>query len=134
MKSSPKKSRPSTSSPSKSPTKISVNREVEALNDEIQELQFKLGNRDIEIERMETTLVALNQKLEALQDVRVEVEHHTKLFQNSEAERGDQQTLMVKLAHKVRIESETHEEMHDKSRNEIEKLLQDIQDGKDYLH
>ena len=117
MKSSPKKSRPSTSSPSKSsPQKIISGAEVEALQEEIQKLQFTLGNRDIEIERMETTLVALNHKLEALQDVRTEANQYRKQVTTTENERGNQQTVLIELSKKVKIEAETHESKHDQSR------------------
>ena len=40
---------------------------------EIQNLQFNLGEKDIEIERMKTTLIALNEKLNVAKDVNSDV-------------------------------------------------------------
>lgn len=42
---------------------------VTNLQAEVQKLQFVVGERDIEIERMKTTFVALNGKLSSLEDV-----------------------------------------------------------------
>ena len=50
--------------------------EVEQLVEEIKNLQFTVGDRDVEIERMKTTLIALNHKLASLQDIQKEVEDH----------------------------------------------------------
>jgi hypothetical protein len=89
MKTSPMKARPTTAtvkavsaSPNKSmrasvssPTKTGSN-DIEALQNENQNLQFALGDRDIEIERMKTTLFALNEKINVLSDIRNDVESH----------------------------------------------------------
>ena len=58
-------------------------------------MQFTVGERDIEIERMKTTLIALNHKLAALQDIQREVEDHKEFLKMSEDERGGLQTHIV---------------------------------------
>ena len=52
-----------------SPTKA-YTADIEALQMENQNLQFALGDRDIEIERMKTTLFALNEKINVYSDIR----------------------------------------------------------------
>ena len=42
---------------------------IGGLQTEVQKLQFTVGDRDVEIERMKTTLIALNGKLSRLEDV-----------------------------------------------------------------
>lgn len=133
MKSSPKKSRPSTSSPQKSPAKAVATVELDQLHDEVKQLQFTVGDRDVEIERMKTTLVALNHKLAALSDIQKEVEDHKSFLKTSEGERGNQQTYLVELSQKIRIESDAHETKHDQSLKEMESLRRDIQDLKQQL-
>ena len=58
---SPKKSKQQAGSPQKvSTSRPSAAAEIDNLHEELKNLQFKLGDRDTEIERMEETLFALN--------------------------------------------------------------------------
>ena len=63
-------------SPTKRTTTIRAIREeiqedsISTLQNENQSLQFALGERDVEIERMKTTLEALNGKLVLISDMR----------------------------------------------------------------
>lgn len=78
QRTSPNKQRVSTTakpSPSKSmrasmssPTKAAF-ADMDALQSENQNLQFALGDRDIEIERMKTTLFSLNEKINVNSDL-----------------------------------------------------------------
>jgi len=45
---------------------------MSSLENENQNLQFSLGERDVEIERMKTTLIALNEKLAVTEDIRLD--------------------------------------------------------------
>lgn len=99
MKSSPKKSRAGAGSPQKQSTaRGGPQAEVEVLHEEVKNLQFQLGDRDTEIERMKTTLIALNHKLAALSDVQKEIDEHKTYFKNSEDQRGGLQTHIVELS------------------------------------
>ena len=82
QRTSPNKSRVSTAkhSPNKSmrmstssPTKAAF-ADIDALQTENQNLQFALGDRDIEIERMKTTLYALNERVNVQNDIRDDIE------------------------------------------------------------
>ncbi len=42
------------------------------MSSENQGLQFQLGERDVEIERMKITLIALNEKLSVTNDIRLD--------------------------------------------------------------
>ena len=61
--SSPKKSSPGRRN-QHSPSKSNIQDDyLNGLQGENQNLQFQIGERDVEIERMKTTLMALNEKL-----------------------------------------------------------------------
>lgn len=55
--------KPSSPSPSRASYLVD---DFNSLQAEIQKLQFTVGERDVEIERMKTTLIALNGKLSRL--------------------------------------------------------------------
>jgi len=57
------------------------------LTSENQNLQFSLGERDVEIERMRITLIALNEKLAVTTDIRLDSEQQKEYLATSEAER-----------------------------------------------
>ena len=62
--------------------------DIENLQQENQQLQFALGDRDIEIERMKTTLFALNEKINSLSDIRHDCDSHKTYIQQSEDKRN----------------------------------------------
>ena len=47
---------------------------MNTLQSENQSLEFQLGERDIEMERMKTTLIALNEKLALTNDIKLNCE------------------------------------------------------------
>jgi len=47
-----------------------------------------LGERDVEIERMKITLIALNEKLAVTNDIRLDADQHKEYLATSEAERN----------------------------------------------
>lgn len=47
-------------------------------------MQFQLGERDIEIDRMKTTLFALNEKLAMVTDIKNDLEETKSYLQGSE--------------------------------------------------
>jgi chromosome segregation ATPase len=134
MKASPKKSRPATASPQKSPTKAAAAAENDQLHEEIKQLQFTVGDRDVEIERMKTTLIALNHKLASLTDVQKEIDDHKSFLKESEGERGALQTHIVQTSQKITIDTSAHNTKHDKSLAEIESLRRDIQELKQQMY
>ena len=50
-------------------------------------LQMAMGEKDVEMERMQTTLQALNGKLTLLTDIRNDVDSHKEYLENSEEKR-----------------------------------------------
>ena len=76
----------STSIRTASPLKESVymNETFSNFQVENQQLQMNLGEKDIEIERMQTTLTALNGKLTELSDIRIDIDAHKEYLQKSE--------------------------------------------------
>ena len=71
-----------------SPSKSMMGAYDHDVQHELQALQFQLGERDVEIERMKTTLTALNEKLAVVNDVKQDIEDHKAYFKQSEEERG----------------------------------------------
>jgi len=57
------------------------------MHQENQSLQFQVGERDVEIERMKTTLMALNEKLQVLTNIKEDVEETRQYFATSENKR-----------------------------------------------
>ena len=84
--SSPKKTRPS------SPQKQQKEEMYTQVSSENQQLQFQLGDRDVEIERMKITLIALNEKLAVTNDIKLELSQTKEYFEDSENKRGDLQS------------------------------------------
>ena len=68
---------------------------------EIQTLQFAMGDKDIEIERMQTTLMALNEKLNVRQDVFEDITVERNHFKMSEEERGKLQVHMENTSRQI---------------------------------
>ena len=60
---------------------------VNALNSDNQRMQFDLAERDVEIERMKTTLIALNEKLQVFNDLQKDVAENQQFVRDSEAAR-----------------------------------------------
>jgi hypothetical protein len=123
--SSPKKSRSSVtkvdrSSPSKNGN-VGSFEEINPLQ-EIQSLQFQLGERDVEIERMKTTLMALNEKLAVVNDVKMDIEDHKKYFATSEQERAKLQDILVETSESVKQEAIKNKDKQEELIAEIERL------------
>ena len=74
---------------------------MDDLHDENQTLQFTLGERDIEIERMKTTLIALNEKLVVTNDIKAQLDEFQDSFGKSEGKRGELQIHMVKTSETI---------------------------------
>lgn len=124
MKASPKKSRPATqTSRAGSPGRANGFEEsMKDLQAENQQLQFDVGERDVEIERMKITLVALNEKLAMVNDISKDGEDHKAYLADSEDKRNNLQAHLQELAQKILQDTEAHELKHDKSLKEIESL------------
>ena len=123
MPSSPKK-RQSTTSPTKAPKNEDV---ISGLQAEIQHLQFQLGERDIEIERMKTTLIALNEKVAVTSDIKNDCDEHKGYLDTSENERKKLQNHIVDASVKIKEEQEKNSETHNQHIKEIEDLRDQLQ-------
>lgn len=100
---SPKKStRNSLASPKKSISHNYQDDIINQLQDENQQLQFQLGERDIEIDRMKTTLFALNEKLAMVTDIRNDLDETKSYLQGSESTRQELQGHIQDTSEKVK--------------------------------
>ena len=101
---SPKKSsmRISTASPGKKwRNTVVVTQQLVQSQDESQELQFAIGERDVEIERMKITLVALNEKLAVTNDIRLDCDQHKQYLSQSEQQRANLQAQIMDTAEEI---------------------------------
>ena len=62
---------------------------IQVLSKENQQLQFALGERDVEIDRMKTTLISLNEKLAVLTDIKNDADDFKSNFGASENKRNE---------------------------------------------
>ena len=117
MSSSPKKNRSLASRRSSrpgSPAKLNgLEESMKDLQAENQHLQFEIGDRDVEIERMKITLVALNEKLAMVNDIRQDGDDTKAYLANSEDKRNNLQVHVQQLAEKILQDTEQHEQKHD---------------------
>ena len=74
---------------------------IDDMQEENQTLQFSLGERDVEIERLKTTLVALNEKLVVTNDIKDQLDEFTESYNKSEVKRGELQVHMVKTSETI---------------------------------
>ena len=129
---SPRKTRPS------SPTKMaggSINPSQEILNQmntENQGLQFQLGERDVEIERMKITLIALNEKLAVTNGIRLDCTQYKEYHLTSETERKTLQVKIDECCENIKSSQDLNDEQHEKLKKEIERLMSLLGDQKVY--
>ena len=132
MKASPKRSRNMTGSmisPGREPAAASASYgddSVGGLQKEVQKLQFTVGDRDVEIERMKTTLISLNGKLSKCEDVQRNLDQQKSSFKVSESKRVTLQTEFTSISQKVRQDTQEHETTHTRHIEEIEQLRAQI--------
>ena len=71
---------------SSSPLKASrdVDNSMMSMQQDNTMLQMQMGEKDVEMERMTTTLTALNGKLTVLNDIRSDIDQHKEYLENSE--------------------------------------------------
>lgn len=89
-------------------------------------MQFATGERDIEIERMKTTLIALNGKLSVMTDIEKEVQDHRGYLVTNETKRTELQVHITELGQKLRVDTDAHDEKHKRNSYDIEALRVEI--------
>lgn len=111
-----------------SPSKSNIQEDyLNGLQGENQNLQFQIGERDVEIERMKTTLMALNEKLQVLTDIKQDVDDHKEYIRTSEDKRNDLQSYIKKTSEKIAVDTKNHSDQHQEHIDEIDRLRNEIQ-------
>ena len=105
-----------------SPSKHQIGVDIESLQVENQNLQFVLGERDVEMERMKTTLFALNEKINVYSDIRQDVDDCKNIIQTSVTQRNDLQAHIVQTSEKIKVDTAAHTEKHQSKTSEIRSL------------
>jgi hypothetical protein len=114
--------RPSSPKKNSSPMKNGNAGLIDSLQSENQALQLQLGERDVEIERMKITLIALNEKLAVTTDIKLELEQHKGYLAESEARRVGLQDSIDQSIQNIKGSQNDNDVQHDKLRKEIERL------------
>ena len=115
--------RPSSPKKNSSPLKNGANAGlIDSLQSENQALQLQLGERDVEIERMKITLIALNEKLAVTTDIKLELEQHKGYLAESEARRVGLQDSIDQSIQNIKASQNENDVQHDQLRKEIERL------------
>lgn len=89
-------------------------------------MQFQLGERDIEIERMKTTLIALNEKLVVTNDIKSQLDEFTESFSKSEAKRGELQVHMVTTSKTIEVLAGENTDKQESQTKQINSLMDEI--------
>ena len=120
-------------SPAKSPKKsktfnFDVQDRLAKAEAEAQHQQFQVAERDIEIERMKTTLQGLNQNLEVAQDYKAEsVEYHVSFTKSEDIRTNQLQKFIEETAAKIKVDTAAHDAKHQEDARVINDLNENIQ-------
>lgn len=98
-----------------------------SINQEFRELQVTLGEKDIEIERMKATLVALTKKLNLVNDVRDANQADREALAESETRRNELQNQCEMMGNKFEEELTRNKEKQDEYLDEIHELREQVQ-------
>ncbi len=64
-----------------------------------------LSEKEVEIEHLKTTVVALSQKIELMKDLEKDVENHQVLSQNHKQKRVEMQNYLLETSNKIAQEA-----------------------------
>jgi trehalose/maltose hydrolase-like predicted phosphorylase len=104
------------------------------LADQQHQLSMQVSEKEIEIERLKTTVFALNGKCEIVNDHLADVQQANKRFQESEEARAKLQNHMVETSQKVQVDSSAHKTYQDELISEIKSLQEQFQSEKQRQH
>lgn len=124
--------RPNTASPAKSPKKsrgpaAPTSADYEnLLSDQQHQMSMQVSEKEIEIERLKTTVVSLNAKCSNVNDIEEDFRNASTRFEDSEAQRTKLQEHIVLTSQKVEQDAQNHasyqQELIDQI-NELQKKL-----------
>ena len=125
-KRSPKKARPTTA------TQLQTSvYEVDAQYQEhIHSSQMTISNQEIEIERLKTTVIALNAKCAIVDDHRTDVENTTIRHSESERIRGDLHSHITATGEKVKNDNIAHTDYQDELQQNLGDLNTQLENEK----
>jgi chromosome segregation ATPase len=126
--------RPSTASPLKSPKKrhtVTAGHDYEQMiNDQQHNMQMIISEKEIELERLKTTVFSLNGKCSIVDDHVEDVNNANARFNNSEEERGKTQVHIIETSKKVVIDDRSHTDYQNQLVEEINSLKAQIESDK----
>ena len=87
---------------------------------------MQMGEKDVEMERMTTTLTALNGKISVLTDIRNDIDQHKEYLENSEEQRENLQKHIVEVSNKILDDTKVHTDKHQDQTQYATQLLSEI--------
>jgi hypothetical protein len=92
-----------------------------------------LSEKEVEIEHLRTTIVALSEKAEVLEDMRRDVFAMKDLLRSSETHRYELQQQLTETSRKVHEDAATHHEYQQRLIADNERLRQELEAARQLL-
>ena len=125
---SPKKQRPMTGS-------LSQTFEPEIVfQEQLHAAQMTISNQEIELERLKTTVIALNAKCSIVDDHRTDVEQHYEKHSVSEVRRGELHTTITDIRSSVSVQQVAHANYQSELHGSINDLNLSLEQQKQLQH
>ena len=115
MKSPVSKKRASIASSRDAPIELNgngLNESLKEMHMQHQQLQFEIGERDVEMERMKITLKDLNMKVVIVDDIREDCKDQRSYLAASEDKRNNLQAHLKELYGKIKVDANDHDVKH----------------------
>ena len=99
---------------------------IRELSQDKQELSMMCEEKETELERVKTTVYALNDKLAIFNDLEQELQTKNESLLKSEAKRAELQNRIAETSVKITEDAKFHKETHEKLKQDIQDLLAEI--------
>jgi len=100
------------------------------LDDQQHHMTITISEKEIEIDRLKTTVIALNHKASVVIDKDKDIENATKRLEDSEAARVVLQQHIVETSVKVDVDANNHNKYQDDLIQQIKDLQKQLEDQK----
>jgi protein subunit release factor B len=98
------------------------------LNDQQHQMSMQVSEKEIEIDRLKTTVVSLNSKCVIVDDHITDVQNNRENFQESEVARVKLQEHIVISSQKIITDNSSHTDYQQELINEIASLKKQLED------
>jgi len=100
------------------------------LNDQQHTMSMQISEKEIEIDRLKTTVVSLNSKCVIVDDHVTDVHNHRSMLKESEDARARLQDHIVEASKKISLDNTAHTDYQQELLDEIASLKRKLEDEK----